>query len=725
MIEPTMTTKRHLLFETDAGNPSGRTQSWKRNGKMTALPGTPGEMRIAAYRPNRLLLVVILVLFLSSYAPALWAKTVSEQTRFKQLLVDIHKQLAVLQTSNEAFPYHEMFTGGCEEFIESPTEGDILREQGVQTGKISGLELKGGYSTGTLTQSEDDGDRLDGGRTSLELSWNLLKEGYRQNALRARVRELQARQADLNEELKAFADANRCRRDRVKKHFAHRLIRLLHLKLQLMEPVYRVERRAYFKNWSFLDDYLVSEEDLILARHELEVLLKDPYYDNSPVYEGSAPILDVDLAGVLSAVRDDSRYEMLFAAEKKRLTTEHDADIRDSLRVYLQKNFDVTGNGRDRDDVIAGLRFTVPLYSRKNSLLRLRIARVERKKNRAVRDRVDMVRNAYASLQEQLHRAVRQQYRQARTCERLRRTLWRVGNDEGRFITTAITRMRTLIESRIELLRAKEELYRRLHDLFLAAQVPYRPDLLHPVHIQSERVRARFGTRGIYIWSDEFNRMKNKDLLAFLEAKQISSVYLSASRKTDAAKRNRFLDQAEARHIDAELIVGDNSWILRPNHEKAIARSVIAAERTGRLHFDIEPQALPDYPENRQDYLDRFVSLVKETKRALLDRTLSVAVPFHWPGETYNQLGTVVDALCVMAYGTDQPEVLIRRIQPLLKTVPADKIVVVLRADDFEDEWEMEQMIEWIVSETLVNRFAIHSLYSFISKTVSPYEIEE
>ena len=107
-----------------------------------------------------------------------------------------------------------------------------------------------------------------------------------------------------------------------------------------------------------------------------------------------------------------------------------------------------------------------------------------------------------------------------------------------------------------------------------------------------------------------------------------------------------------------------------------------------------------------------------------MDRTLSIAVPFHWPGETYRQLSVMADKLYVMAYGTDQPEVLMRRIAPILKTVPADKLVMVLRAEDFQDEWAIEQMLERIASETAIDQFAIHDLDSFIRKAALRYEIE-
>ena len=78
-----------------------------------------------------------------------------------------------------------------------------------------------------------------------------------------------------------------------------------------------------------------------------------------------------------------------------------------------------------------------------------------------------------------------------------------------------------------------------------------------------------------------------------------------------------------------------------------------------------------------------------------------------------------------MAYGTEKPEVLIRRISPLLRTVPAGKIVVVLRADDFRDEWAVEQMIEQYYFGNGYCALRHSSLGGFFKKTASRYEIED
>jgi hypothetical protein len=712
-------------LHTTGGRSCADTMVQDRGGELRgpaagAGPAVPGGQKSRLF--NYLLIAVYFLVF--TVSPA-WAAPASESKMFQQLLADLHLRLADTGPSDLNFPYQDLFRADCEIPVDVPADGDILRAQSHLTGKMNGLELRGGYNSDTLTQGGQEDSGLDAGRGYLELSWDILKQGYRQNALRSRALELRAREADLQQGLAVLTETYGCRRNRIHKAFAHQLIHLLSLKLQLMEPVYRVERRAYFKHWSFLDDYLVSEEDLRLTRQELDTLTADAYYDDSPVYPSFPPLLDVDLAGLLSAVRQDHRYDEMLRVEKEWLRLEDKANVRNSLRVFVRQEFDGGGGSQNQDALVAGLRFRVPLHSRKKSVLQLKINRAEKENKHARRNIIVYTRDAYARMQAQLRQCVDQHYKQARAQERLRRTLWRVGKGDAASLVTAITRMRTLIDARLDLLRATEELYRRINAIFRAAQIAYHPDLVQTVTLKPERRRARPGTRRLYIWSKDFNRMKNEDLLAFLEAKQISGVLLSAGRKTNARKREHFLELLARNDINAELIVGDNDWISPDKQAGAVARSVVMAEKTGHIHFDIEPHTMADFPEKRHDYLSRLVDLVEKTKASLMDRTLSVAVPVHWPLETYRALGVISDKLYVMAYGTADPAVLIRRITPILKAVNKDKIVIVLRAEDFADEWEIERMIDRIISETAMDQFALHDLGGFLMKTASYYETED
>lgn len=290
---------------------------------------------------NRGIALFYCLLLINISSVSLCHGTMTEREQFIALLDDTYQHITNQHLAEDTDRSFDLLTSVCEESIGLRKDGDLLREQSRQEHRNTGLELRGAYSTGDLSETDEGDDGFEQGRANLELSWDILKHGYFHNAKKAHALELEAKVADLSGELRMLQDEYLCRRYQLKKEFSSQLIQLLNLKLDFMRPVHQVERRAYFKQWSFLDDYLVSEEDVVLAQHELDALLGDPYFDGAKQYEALPAIIDVDLQGVLEAIRGDDSYSKLFEREKEWLEARERAVVTDSLRVYLRQEYDV------------------------------------------------------------------------------------------------------------------------------------------------------------------------------------------------------------------------------------------------------------------------------------------------------------------------------------------------------------------------------------------------
>ncbi len=150
----------------------------------TAPTGT-GKDRNARHRKGFLLVVIFMF-----FASPGWAALVSEPMQFEQLLADIHERLNQIDIADDRFPCHDLLADSCDDADIMASGADIIRAASVHTSKISGLQLKGAYGTGTLTENSDDDSDFEGGRGNLELSRDILKQGYRQDAMRAKAQEL-------------------------------------------------------------------------------------------------------------------------------------------------------------------------------------------------------------------------------------------------------------------------------------------------------------------------------------------------------------------------------------------------------------------------------------------------------------------------------------------------------------------------------------------------------
>lgn len=581
---------------------------------------------------------------------------------------------------------------------------DGLRQQ-------RGLQVNGYFATDrTTVNSENDYGAY------VELSWDLLREGYLDYRDRAEATSVQARLARLRGDLAMQRRALRCARDRVHGRFASIRSRLLTLKLDLMEPVYRIERRAYFKGWSQLDDLLVSEADLVLLRSELAQLHAGPSLQRQAmeVPAFNPPILDIDMAGLAEAIQADRRQDRLQALEEELARLARD-EPRNRVRLFVRHQLDGVG----QDSLSAGVRVSVPLgqfRDRRDEQLGRRLEGIDAEYRVEQWERVTRARSAYLDVREQLERVIRQHYRYARAYERARRSLAEHElTPQHADVALAATRMRDLLDAAIEAADAKEVLYRRLIEVFNDAQLQFQPGLVRVVQLPDIKDRRRSGTRLLYAWSKGFNRTPNAVLLDFLRTKGVDHLALSAGTRTDRNKLNDFLGRAQQHDITVEIVQGEPEWVLPANQDRAVARIRRAADLTGAVNLDIEPHTLPGFKSRRGPLLEDYLSLIDRV-RSQIDRgvRLTVAVPVHWPAEIYRRLAAKVDGVYLMAYGEPEADRLLARLQPALGALATTQTCVVLRARDFEDEWQMQQVMDRL-RQAGITRFGIHDLDGYIA----------
>lgn len=282
-----------------------------------------------------------------------------------------------------------------------------------------GFRLNGFY-TGEDIVNEDGNS----GRGFVELSWELLNGGYLGNKRQADLLRSRAEMEDLLAAGEARAQTLRCQRDRVHRLFAPLRLDIESQLLRLLEPVHDYERRAYFEGWSHLDELLVSERDLLLARYE--------------------------------------------------------ADQKHRLRVFLRQEVDGSGNP---DDVVAGLRFSIPLGAPRTVALEERRRYNEASAALAGTERSAIVRSAYLEVREQLQRVIDAHYAVSRAAERARRSLaeYRLRGEGS--LPVAVTPIKALLQSADTAASGQEVLYRRIFETLAHARVPFDDNLLQVVPV--------------------------------------------------------------------------------------------------------------------------------------------------------------------------------------------------------------------------------------------------
>jgi len=619
-----------------------------------------------------------------------------------------------LQNGQGLSAAHRILTQTCEGKSSEQLRADILRAEADNMNSRKGFELRGGYSSESFTNDDNDPSAY------LELSWDVLRNGYRANGHRSQALYGEAELVELRGRKKQMQQSYRCRRYKLAKTFSGLFGHMLSLKLELMKPVYDVERRAYFKGWSYLDDYLVSEGDIRLLESELRYISDDAVLEGSDgdlEFTQNPPIIDVRMQDIIEEIRNDDHNIRLAALQKKILSEKERARERNRLRFFVRKSFDVSSNGAD-DGMVAGLRFNVPLERQQHDILKYRLNQVDQDVEVQAWERISRARSAYTELREQIRHVIKQRYRYLRAQERVRRIFIekKIASDEVE-LAKVIARVRSLMNTGIEVIRAREELYRRVNEVFMAAQIPYQSSMVKLVSTQKDINRARTGERSVYLWSGMFNKTPNAVIQDFLETKSTRTVLLSAGRKTDRAKLMDFVRVANRHQQQVELIVGSNKWIEPDKYERAAATVATVSEITGAIHLDIEPHTLPEYKTSREQTMNQYLDMLRRLREAAGVNKLTVAVPLHWKESEYRIVGELADSVYFMTYGSSDISKLSRRLKRVVNFVAPEKVVVVLRIDDFADEWGLEQAFDYLRSKLGIRRFGIHQFRKYFAQS--------
>lgn len=589
----------------------------------------------------------------------------------------------------------------------------LLAEAEERKGQL-GLSLNGYYLKRNI---DNNYDQDEDSRAYLELSWDVLKGGYIENSQRANSLYQEAQLARLRGRHNQSTIKNKCHQYNQIKQFSSLENALYRLKLDLMEPVYNIERRAYFKGWSYLDDFLIAEEELFSTQRKLRYL-SSLFPQDDTVFTTNPPILDIDIQAIRLAMQSNNSLKEQSDLQKEILDHKERSTTRNRLRFFIRSRFDKdVGNTSDTDrDVVAGLRFSIPLEKRRSSATHFKKLAIEEGSQQLLLAQNIKLENSYQGYHEQLERTIKQQYRYIRSYERARRSFVEKRSLGDSELAGAVIRLRTLLNSSIELVKAKQELYQRLATVLSIARINYDDQYIHQAAIKNIDYRARPGNRLLYIWSPAFNITSNNILLDFLNTKGIRRVALSVGKKTNFEKALRFIEASKKNKIQVEIITGANSWIFTKSYEQIPDAVIRAAQLTGTIHLDIEPHTLPGFKKQRTLYLNNYLKMLRIIRQALPDKKITVAVPHHWPESTYREINKLANAIYIMAYGSRSVKTIEKRIRKITKTIPVSKITLILRVDDFQDEWEIEKTFEQIRQRTGIHSFGLHQYKTFIQK---------
>jgi hypothetical protein len=615
-----------------------------------------------------------------------------------------------IEKEETIFAAAQILGQSCNINVVVPNNSEDLLQEARYWEKNYGFELRGGLTSGDLDDSEIDG----GGVSYLELSWDVLDNGYKEFDYKAQDLKRRAELEKISAQLEEIANRYRCRGYQIGKSFVGIEAKIATAKLVLMESVYKIEQEAYFDGGSDFDEFLVSEEALFTLRRRLEELNAPHNYEQAAFDVRNLPAFDINIEKVLQSIAADPRFRSVVDLQQQRIATSNPYQDGKRLRLFVRKEFDILSS--NRDDLVAGLRFAVPLVFADKPNYQNKLRQLEADRSLDEWERVTRVRQVYQSFRQQTERVISQNYRYLRSKERMRRVFSRKAMGDPLVLQAVIARLVNYVDTSLELIAVKQGLFERANALFLTSRMDFSPEYIRPLPMSIENYRARPYSRGVYVWSAAFNRLSNEQLLLLLQTKSFTRVMLSYSKMSDKEKLTEFVQSAKERGVEIEFMLSDNQWVYERNHLNAAKTVAALTTQTEHIHLDIEPQALDSYSDNKAQYQESFIAMLKAIRQQSPDIYLSISVPFHWELETYIDAEALTDNIVVMNYENDNVDTLVRRMKRIRQVVPKTKIAMAVRPKDFPSNFALEETLRLVNKATGVDEFVMHKLADLVNE---------
>jgi len=600
-----------------------------------------------------------------------------------------------------------LFAARCEENEFERVARQILAEREAGGPGLPGLRLGGGYRYNT------SGHAANQHRATLGFTFDLLDEGYLKERSRREIaaRELEIRR--LTEEISDLQAQLQCRDHILIKYFDILKRDILAQRQELLEEYYHLLRQDYFAGAILLDDLLRVEYELNENRERIAAYESLVHVTGEEMFPFNLhqhpPYYKIDLPALLAAIDADPRYERVAAAREEIVDERYNRLLDTELELYATPAYHEKYSGAEYANTQMGLRFTVPLWSRserERELEHLK-ARLEQRKLRRFRHLE--ARRLFNSYGEKYKDAIEMEYKRQIAAERLRRDLLELQrNPTMENSRQALFHLIELEDVAFEAVSVQEGLYRRILHLLSVTGVGYREGFLQPADILKGLDRSRSGHRSLYVWSQTFNGHANEFLLDLMETKAVDRAIVSFGARTDRAKLERFVREAERRGLEVSLMASATEW-LDPDRRDRLRRFLERARPlTPLVHLDIEPQVRPDYRERKAALWRQYREMLQAAVAAKRwDQQIGISVPLHLDEADIEALGRLADRMYVMAYGITDPVRLKHRLAPFLRPMRAT-VVVALRPDDFASELDMERFIQHLLNIAPIQDVALH-----------------
>ncbi|MFT5819427.1 MAG: hypothetical protein ACI8ZM_000651 [Crocinitomix sp.] len=611
-----------------------------------------------------------------------------------------------------------------EELNQFPDRAVYLQKRAEQLRKDIGLNAVGSY---VENFNADPSEGLENNigyqrRVQAGVQWDVLDAGYFENKVRAQMIEDRILREKLSNDITKESQYYVQRFDQTVFAFNRMKLNLLEIRLVELEKQHSLVRDLVFLK-KLKKEQLIKVE-IRLAEVESLINVYKSYNDYLDIDADSVdymakdlPLIDLDYDAIFKLVGIQTDSLLAGVDYVEYFKWYHEV----GLSPFARYNYYDIITGDNRQYFSAGVNMTVPLSFNTKLNNEVEHERWKYENERFTRDRAqlheDVLNTAY-EFRYQMKRFVDNYQTRKLVNERLRiekakMRLSEISGDPFKGLDLSDE----LMESDIELLELLQGLY--LKALKIHTKIPgIRIDDI--IKSQSagdmfEYVKTR--KRDVYIWSKTFENYTGDFLAEYAVYNEFGKMIVAASDKDDSNEKKLFLQYA-SESSEVYFMLGNNKLFYNSDITGYLERVLKNYDKTTPtgIHLDIEPHTFDNWEKDRRSLLNKYVVLVAEVSSFCKENhlKLEISVPKHYDEFIMDQLFQLVDKVYFMCYENVDTDFLVRKIGPFMET-NADKVVIALRTEDFNNRLEMENKIDELQKRLDIDEFAYHDLQRMIS----------
>lgn len=621
----------------------------------------------------------------------------------------------------------KVFSNAQPSSTDAPYQNAVKKAELEKLKRNAGLEFNSNYLQNFETGAGEE-DIIYRQRIQAGIDWNILKGGLFENTNKAKQAELQMAINNLNARQDKKQQEISARHAQVIYKFNIEKIRLLKKRKEILDEktdlINSLHDLKEITNLEFIHfkQSLIDIKSALDIYENFNIIFKEQFTtDSSEAF--TLPLIDFDFASFLKdyaalGALEDSILKLSIKALELQQSVNHKMNLKASLRYNY---YDAFYSETARNFMSAGLSFSIPIGGGDGKqLTAAKTEMIKHKLTSGNREQLAEMMSNFYEFRFKLKQYLDLYEKNAEWAELLRIERVRMQYTDAEFNPVkSLKLLDEFLDQRIELLDVKQQLYLKLIQLNKYNPTANMQDYISLVELDSlEQNAMKFSfSKSVYVWAHAFENNNINFVSEFLIKNDVDNAIISAG--NDLVKALGRMDTLAKSNISSELLIGDNSIIGKtPAQLQEYFNALFTytgKPKFNALHLDVEPHTFDDWQQNKTNYYRKYRTMLQVAYKICEQKKikLNVSVPVNYDLSLIQDIEDYCNRIYVMAYENRKTDYVTRKLKENFAPVK-DKVVIVLRTEDFSSSTDMNQYMKIIADKTDINKFAIHDLTRLI-----------